>query len=309
MRQVIADGKVDGRYIAVGGYWSELSPSCPYVPHLSPLTGFCTGITFADTREVTEMVIGDPSVVVVPETANRDLLWQSFSYPTPGAVVVIGHSGDARAAQCVEDCAHTFVIDNAAWVNGSLAPDPNTGPFASAVMPGEQLIAGVQTEGSLMNDLDPRFLGWLAGTVRYVRVASSPPDADGLRDGSVRLLSSDPTARAVELPLRVAADYDPARVILDLGERSYYDKNRTPMVTVSAGGNVLLESALGYAVTPLVLEPGDYLLHAWSNNAAAKPVDGVECDLQIAPSAAAHLAFAAKFSRSGCTWAPENSTF
>jgi hypothetical protein len=310
MRELIGTATVDGRFIAVAGYWSWQGIPCPYLPHASPITGFCSGVSFSDAPQRPEFgYIGDSDIVAVPETLNGNLLSQSQTENAPGAVVVIGHRGDARAAQCVSNCQGTLVIDNVAWVNGSLTPDPNSGPFASAVMPGEQLLAAIETDSALMNDVDPRLIGQSTGVVRFVRVATTAPDVDGLRDGRVRLVRPGTSITVAELPLRVEDDYDPARLILDLGPHSYYENNRTQMVTVSRPGSVLLEGALGYGITPLLLESGDYQLHGWVRNAAEEIVDGVECDLEIAPTASEHLAFEAKFSKSGCKWSTEDSTF
>ena len=37
-------GKLNGRLIAVSGYWSQFAIPCPSVPNSSVMTGFCTGI-------------------------------------------------------------------------------------------------------------------------------------------------------------------------------------------------------------------------------------------------------------------------
>ena len=42
---------LDGRLIAVGGYWMQFALPCAFMPHEALLTGFCTGSQFGDTAD------------------------------------------------------------------------------------------------------------------------------------------------------------------------------------------------------------------------------------------------------------------
>ena len=314
MHELVAAGKVNGRFIAVGGYWSQVAIPCPFVPHSAPISGFCSGVTFSDSPEPpSSQSIGETSVVAMPETMFGDLLWSSQTQTMPGAVVLIGHSRDSRAWQCLERtyCEGALVIDSVAWVNGTPTVLEPTAREISAVaaQPGEQLVTAIEEDAAHMNDIDPRLLGQPAGSIWYVRMATGSPDSDGISAGLVRALRPGSGETLDELPLAVASDFVPARVILDVGEHSHYQDGHDDQVTVLSPSAVVLQDRLSMETSPLLLQPGPYHLYGWMTNDGGDAIEGIGCTLDITTTAESNVAYFATYTKSSCAWAPGESQF
>jgi hypothetical protein len=322
INELAAAGQLDGRFAAVGGYWVQYALPCAYQPHQAVLAGFCYGGRFADTPEAAQNtgMPADPAPIAVPETANGQLLWSAGGPNGPAAaVVLIVHAADSRTWQCQPQdlgaCHGRMVIDSVAWVNGAtteMTPDASALPgvvtltldqvIAASVKPGEQLVTAYPLLATGMNDVDPRLIGGHgAGVIWYLRLAAGAPDANGLSDGVVRLVSDSDSSIGGELPLVVADDYQPARVILDA--KDWNGNGAYPRFTIGADSAVLAAAGLDSSSTPLSLPAGDYVVHAFIATPQANPVDGPTCDLPLTVAAGDSLAFYADFpTQRDCTW-------
>jgi hypothetical protein len=319
----VASGALDGRFAAVGGYWRQYALPCPFLPHQPIIEGFCSGSVFADSPQDENAGggIGGSAPVSAPETVNGDQLWSAAS-ESPAPVVLIVHAGDSRAWQCtpdqLTDCQRHMVIDAVVWVNGTFlaplslgiaydaTPTMSLGSVASiATASGGQLVTAYALDAAHLNDLDPRLLGMGKGTVWYVRVAQPASGSDITAAGTVRLINDADGSLIDDLPLSVAADYSPARLVLD----SQNSGSGYPHFTVDAGATVLADDQLDLSTTPIALLPGEYVLHAYMTDQNGVAAGGASCDKSITAAATDNLAYTANFSSSTCSWGPGNSSF
>ena len=324
--KALAAGQLDGRLAAVGGYWRQYALPCPFMPHQAVISGFCSGGQFADAAADVDTCCGSANAgvvpIAVPETLDGDQLW-SASSASAARVVLIVHAADSRAWQCAadpkDDCHSHIVIDDVAWVNGSATAQPTTVADSgvqpkmtfdqvatAAVKSGEQLVNAYALGATHLNEVDPRFMGKGSGIVWLVRVAA----ADTSGDGTVRLISDADGSVIEELPLKVAADYDPARVVLD-SDFSGNGDSTYPRFVILAGTTTIADDQLGMGSTPVTLESGDYVLHAFMADTDGKAIaGGPTCDDPITVVAGANVAYKATFTGSACKWAPfDPSTF
>jgi len=130
-------GGLDGRAVAVAGYFFQVAMSCPapmrYYGSLEPWCGFTT---FTDDVASASLCVYEgnstschaPSgtqlkPVLVAETSGA---LASASARDPVPLVLIGHAGDARQWQCPtesqEACGQAFVVDRVAWAAGDDVP-------------------------------------------------------------------------------------------------------------------------------------------------------------------------------------------
>jgi hypothetical protein len=320
----VALGALDGRFAAVGGYWMQYALPCPFPVHAAVIEGYCSGGKFSDNEEDVLNpgggIGGGSAPVSVPETMNGDRLWSAAS-EGPARVVLIVHAGDSRAWQCLPDqqaeCLRHMAIDAVAWVNGTSLPiatasvqyDATPGMTLAQIAtvatgPGEQLVTAYALPATHLNELDPRLLGEGSGVVWYVRVAQPVLSGDATAAGTVQLISDADGSVIDELPLKVAANYSPARLVLD----SKYSGTGYPRFTVTQD-TVLADDHLDLGTTPIAIQPGEYTLHAFMADANGTDMSGPGCDQAIAISAGANVAYTASFRGSACSWGPGDSTF
>ena len=176
MHQLANVGKLDGRFVAVAGYWKQLALPCAYQPHLPVLLGYCAGGAFEDTIEAAQggnNRLAAP--VIAPETSG------SIGSPSdvtgqPQAVVLIVHAADSRTWQCAAQdratCHARLVIDEVAWIDGSATGVAADVVAPGAVKPGEQIVTAFATRLQWLDEVDPRLMGLGVGTVTYL--GSSP---------------------------------------------------------------------------------------------------------------------------------------
>jgi len=307
MHALAAQGKLDGRFAAVGGYFMQYSPPCLYQPHLAAISGYCDGGAFSDNQVDVETSNGSAAVapLVMHETAGADDL-QSATGNGPAAVVLIVHAADARSWQCSPDqradCAKNLVIDRVAWINGSeirLVPAPT-----NLVAPQEQLVTAYQLNATTMNDVDPRFNGEATGQVWYARTAYGPVDTDGTVGGVTREVKVATSAIVDERTLAVSDKYTPGRVVFDVAESAYSQPPASPQFRVSDDTSEYVEGALDNQTPPVALFPSTYTLTAWLADASASPSSSPSqtCVEQVTIEASSDVAYTATFSKSGCQW-------
>ncbi|HUS21187.1 MAG TPA: hypothetical protein VMZ66_04150 [Aeromicrobium sp.] len=242
------DDRLDGRAVAVKGYWIKaIIPSCPAPPHfLSPLEQWCrfevfssqpyqgkTCTEFADHSECHGNVPPGGAVTVEPftltETQGSDTLW-SEAPGTEGGVpaILIMHSNDPRAWQCRPEsaaaCHHAVVVDRVAWANGNLldwnGPQPTwiaTERRAEEVRtldPVRDPIALFPILASEASMIDPRLQVTGADPVWIARTIRAPADVAN-DDPTVPIdvwLIDDANGKAITtLDLDVGDDYQPGR--------------------------------------------------------------------------------------------------
>lgn len=323
INQLAADGKLDGRLAAVAGYWVQEALPCAFMPHISPVMGFCNGGRFGDTAaEAQSGGSGSAAPVAVPETVGADLLWQMAGPANdPARVALIVHAADARSWQCAPadraTCASNLIIDRVAWMN-DLTTDVETAnsPVAPRMTFDEVAAAGVQAGETLvlaypllamqLNDVDPRFVGKVgSGVVWYVRLMSSTPDSDGVVDGRDVVIDDATGAVPGDLPLAVDATYKPARLVLNVNGQDIGSTN----FDVVVGGRIVAQGVLSSALAPLTLASGEYTIHAWAIGGGASPPTNLACDLALSLAAGDDVAYYADWASGGdCTW-KEGSLF
>jgi hypothetical protein len=249
--ELLRSGKLDGQAVAVGGYFDQFTPSCPYPGrYIGPLESWCRFVAFTDSRASAKLCEPEgangvschqPSGMNLSPWFMTETSGNAWSWVTggatgdPAALVLIGHAGDARQWQCTAatqaECASAFVVDSVAWANGNDVPPaaPQTGDqqagrditprmtlsqVAAAIGLGDDLLTGAAFRKGDVATIDPRWN--LAGDdiVWLVRSLGQAPgsDATGPRPETVWLMD-DTTGKVIDShPLQLDADYQPARL-------------------------------------------------------------------------------------------------
>ncbi len=244
---LLASGDLEGRAVAVAGYYNQVAMPCPYPGrYIGPLVSWCGFAAFTDTAAGAQLCqpLGSNgtscsrpsgthlSPFMVSETGGSIPPSGSFD---PIAVVLVGHAGDARQWQCTvetqAECADAFVVDRVAWAAGRDVPlaAPRTGDQTSgaAITPamtlaqaaaaagvGNELLTGAAFRAGDIATVDPRWN--LAGdTVVWLlrSLARAPGSGAGEAPPETVWLVDDATGRVIDsLPLLPDAGYRPARL-------------------------------------------------------------------------------------------------
>ena len=249
--ELLRSSKLDGRAVAVAGYFDQFTPSCPYPGrHVGPLEGWCRFVAFTDTRATAQlcqpegsngMSCGQPSGTNLSPFFLTETSGDPWSLLTggatgePAALVVIGHAGDARQWQCTAAtqtvCASAFVVDRIAWANGhdvppvapqvgsvqtgkAITPTMTLSQVAGATGVGDNLLTAAAIRAGDLASVDPR---WNLAGDNVVWLVRSLGAAAGSGAGETRpvtvWLVDDATGKVVDShPLKLAADYRPARL-------------------------------------------------------------------------------------------------
>ncbi|MEO8625865.1 MAG: hypothetical protein ABI452_04120 [Candidatus Limnocylindrales bacterium] len=314
INQLAAEGKLDGRFAAVAGYWQQYALPCPYMPHQPPLSGFCYGGRFGDTPESVQGSggIDGGAPLSVTETSGGDVLSQMPGGPVgPSAqVALIVHAGDPRSWQCDPGdqaaCAKRLVIDRVVWAQGAEMGLSVRDDFhmtldeviAAAGRPDETVVLAYPINADSINYVDPRFIGAATDLVWYVRLITGAPDADGIVPGRDVLIGDATGAVVSELPLEVDPAYSPARLTLD--------SNGWAMFRLTNGTSVIATGELNSSLAPWALEPGDYSVATWAESGAilATPRPSpAQCSLDFSLAAGDDVTYYADWPHRGdCTW-------
>lgn len=244
--ELLQRGDLDGRAVAVAGYFFQEAFSCFSAPlrYFGPLEDKCQWpLAFTDdAASATLCTYGENSVsceapsgtYLAPFFMSETSGDLPFAYHEPTPLVLIGHSGDARQWQCAEDmqeaCRRAFVVDRIAWANGLDVPltapetgDRNTGVVLAprltvdqAVLPlglGDQVLAAAAFRAGDIAAVDPRWnlagddIMWI---VRSIRGGDS--SAVATRSVTVSLVD-DATGELIDVhDLALSAGYRPARL-------------------------------------------------------------------------------------------------
>ena len=249
-------GGVDGRAIAVGGWWlSDFAWSCPWPGRDTlPIEGYCTidYLSSAPYERVTCQNNPDgsrschsnaapPGVQVMPammlqETAGADglSLVPDGQFKNGIPVVLIVHVGDLRSRQCPasgqDACSAKAIVDRVAWVAGEDVESGARIDLVTALTPDEAIFAA-RFEGTLFTAfpvrlgeawaIDPRFHGIGEDPVWVIRGSpTKPPRApeDPSRAIEVRLVDDGTSTVVFTGPMAPGADYVPARLLVQATE-------------------------------------------------------------------------------------------
>ena len=361
---LIASGSLDGRAVAVAGYWIQMMvPSCPapdrWYSVLEPYCGIsvvsdtpfagawctplpnngseCGGNTPPPGSSILEPVMVDayPSMSGGPNDA--------FSrYPNGVPMALIGHVADPRYIQCRTEseatCRSAFVADTVAWEAGADIPvaayqDPNmakprmTVAQIQSLLGTTDLISLSLTTARQAADFDPRLnlvgddLVWVGRSLR----------GGGDASGSTRAVDawaiSDKTGVVDHLvPLELGASYKPGFFSpqgVDLGYDMAGSSLQSTFRIETSGGVAVHEGLIGgwmtsgidgsnvgarfYPGAPVVLDPGDYTVHAWhtpiSSNGITWGASTDECADSITLTSGQTVRLEAAFPAKGaCTW-------
>jgi hypothetical protein len=249
--ELLRAGKLDGQAVAVAGYYQEFDPSCPApMGYIGPLEGYCRFQAFADTVAGAQLCQPEGSNGMSCHQPTGTYLAPFFMSETsgdvgtwltggatgePAALVLIGHAGDARQWQCTVstqgECANAFVVDRIAWAAGQDVPlaAPQTGDqqsgkpitprmtlaqVAAATGSGDNVVTAAPFRAGDIATLDPRWnyagdnILWLVRSLAQ----GAPSQDDETRPETVSLVD-DATGRLIDShPLKLAADYQPARL-------------------------------------------------------------------------------------------------
>jgi hypothetical protein len=247
--ELLRSGKLDGHAVAVGGYFDQFTPPCPYPGrYIGPLEAWCQVVAFTDTRASAQLCrpaasngitcSGPSGTNVAPffmEETSGSAIWPPGG-PTaePSALVLIGHAGDARQWQCTAatraQCAEAFVVDRIAWAEGHNLPatapqtgDSRTGTpitprmtlaqVATAIGLGDDLLTGAAFASRDIASVDPRWN--LAGDNLVWLVRSIAPGTSGPEETRAETvwLVDDATGHVMDShPLQLDSGYQPARL-------------------------------------------------------------------------------------------------
>lgn len=243
--QLINRGELDGRAVAVAGYFFEAVPSCPApLRYVSSLENFCRFVTLADdpasatlcTHSSNAVTCGPPSGTHLAPFFMAESTGQQPFTPDdlPVPVVLIGHVGDARAWQCAPDqqraCQQEFVVDRLVWASGHEMPFAAPQPFdgatgkalvpqmtveeaSAAIGPGQQVLTADAFRGRDIATVDPR---WNLSGDSIFWIVRSIREGDSGSQSTVPVtvsLVADATGTLVGVhDLALSASYRPARL-------------------------------------------------------------------------------------------------
>jgi hypothetical protein len=238
-------GSLDGRAVAVAGYFFQVAMSCPApMRYYGSLERWCGFTTFTDDVASARLcVYGDNSTfcrppsgtdlepVFVAETGGA-LAFASAREPVP--LVLIGHAGDARQWQCPAEqqraCGRAFVVDRVAWAAGNdvplSAPKPWDQTTQKALVPrltvdqaiaaldhSDDVLAAAAFRAGDISSVDPRWnlvgddIVWI---VRSINGGASSTEAT--RSVAVSLID-DATGKLLDAhDLALDPSYRPARL-------------------------------------------------------------------------------------------------
>jgi len=241
--ELIQQGALDGRAVAVAGYFAEAVVSCPApFEYVSPLVGWCGLIALADDPSSATLChpgtnstgCHEPRGIhltpfFMPETSGQV---PSLPNTKPVPVVLIGHAGDARQWQCAADakpeCSRAFVVDRVAWAGGRdlsigrpQAVDQTTGEAlhprltaeqAASAVNGNQVLSVAAFRRRDLSTIDPRWNLVGDGIVWIVRSAGAAEPKGPTRSVVVSLVD-DVSGEVIDgHDLAIPASYEPARL-------------------------------------------------------------------------------------------------
>lgn len=255
--ELLNEGALNGRAVAVAGYFDQGYPPCPGpMEPQAPFEGFCYFVKFSDTptsfcASPTDLMTChygqslDPRPFLLETDTPEEI---SAVGATP--VVFVGHADDARKWQCAaenrEGCSRAFVVDRVAWVNGKPLAWQATTRYDIAVRMsrddivdavGQQPLSAYAVEAQDISSLDPR-LQYAGDDVLWL-VRLIDPARPGRLDDATRpekiIVLDDATGEVVAtLDLALDPTYRP-------GQLSVTASHRNPKIDDSVTASYAIE--------------------------------------------------------------------
>ena len=332
-------GSLDGRAVAVRGYWTNEPPlPCAAPPsNQPPLERYCTSpvltegdqhLLGADGYTWTSPVAPFIEPRNVSDSVGTDALYAQLpgvqgSNSAPRRVILVGHEGDPRAWQCRapdrQGCETAFVLDRVVSVEATLidpAPqqsDVTPTKTAAAVqailvaaLPGAQLVSLVPVNTADAPTIDPRFRIGIDGVAWIARMAVGPVGPDGSTSMNEVVVgdASGTVLQQLAFPVSFSEPFASIRLGGDGGNPGRF--NATWYEVDGAGAVAILAGLLGYSTPAVTIEPGTYTLRAWigplKTGVAGQRRE--ECHMDLTAGISAELAFTATWQggAAACQW-------
>ena len=321
-RALIADGAHAGRAIAVAGWWSASAEamSCPAaIEYTSAIENYCgLSALAADDTQVSHMTQtgnamsfsfkapdGALQPKVVSDTAGGGQPSANIGdldQIPPQPVVVIGHTGDARALQCTApqraDCDGDFVLDAFAWVDGrtispvwnvadtamKLSPAAAHAAALAALPPGSTVLSIGPWTSDQSDGLDPRLTLNVPANVSsywFARASTGSLDSDGTTAETL-VVVDDATGKTSTLPAAVPSGDQPAVLRF---ERTGDFQDETFIAVKQLDSHTPFSTQLQfYSTVPAVLGAGNYTVISWSGAGGLPAPSDAACRLSLAVS-------------------------
>jgi hypothetical protein len=238
-------GSLDGRAVAVAGYFFQVAMSCPApMRYYGSLELWCGFTIFTDDVASASLCLyggnstscsapsGTPlEPVLVAETSGA-LASTSGRKPVP--LVFIGHAGDARQWQCPTEsqhaCGRAFVVDRVAWAAGDDVPLSAPRPWdqttqkplvrrltvdqaITALEHSDEVLAAAAFRAGDISSVDPRWNLVGDDIVWIVRSIHGGASSTGTTRSVTVSLIDDATGKLLEAhDLALDPSYRPARL-------------------------------------------------------------------------------------------------
>ena len=332
-------GDIDGRVVAVAGYFFQETPHC-YSEALAgvPLEYECWIEGFADTRAGAQqctyskngmscaMPPGRTAPVFMPDSLGIEGLYASTSgFPAP--VVILLHTDDPRSWECMPDhfaeCQTRFVADRVAWVDGhEVLPEAREiynpsfytqtvatltlDQVTQAIGPGAVVVSARPSKANDARTIEPRWNLSGDGVVWIVESVAPGDQAAGPAAATTISLVDDQTGAVLRSePFALPSDFAPGRLWVRTSLQGFPDNDPDPLapyVSLSRDGVDLQNGS--WNEVPYVLDPGEYTVSAW----LSKPGEGDDptapCSTDIVLSALGESELDATFTdgTNQCSW-------
>lgn len=312
--RMLINGELDGRVAAVGGYWAWNVVACPAPDWMVELDEPCEFVTLTD--EVLQPVeppfnlsifsqrVGQLVPIVVPDSSGADGF---FSLPRATPVVIVGHSADARMWQCDaerrEFCSQRFVVDSLAWVEDrDIASVDVSNVAMDAVGAGEILLSATATDAAGVHTIDPR-IGVPVGTRTWLLRLASPAASDGSAAGLIRVVEAESGAILGELPMAVAPDFLPGR-LLYAASTNPADPDGQVWHAAVADGKQLSAGPIGSPSSPIVVSSGAAIV-----SASVGTGNWLDCSIEVDVAPLSDTFLTVEFPPRGgpCRWSVEDA--
>jgi hypothetical protein len=337
-KTLLNEGRLDGRAVAVKGYWINAMVSKPVFSSVGYVGQVCTdrGNGQSECHGGSAPPGAETlSPVLVDDTAAQYKIWSRELYehfPDGYPVVLVGHANDPRSWQCPADtraqCRRQFMVDRVAWFVGReialTTPEGEVTP-ASPSMSMDEIRTAVGSDDLLTAwvgvasgapAIDPRFhrvrsdVTWIVRSLRPDDVITDPTRA-------VDVWLVDDATGGVQGPvaLDMPVDYQPGRfrpqAVLtgrSLDDGAYFmieTKDGLPVQELfldfwqEPDGRRLLRADM-----TAVLEPGTYVVRASQTSFDVPSVEHPdECTTEFDLDALEDLRLEAAFDGRGpCVW-------
>jgi hypothetical protein len=171
----VRDSGVDGRELAVRGWYVTLGLACPSEAPSSPLLPTCADMLGWLMQSEDDLKTAGALQPTGP-AIHADLIdVAGFSAPSPADVVMVGHFDDRRAGECPADvvdvCRDQFVVDRIWWVDGTELEPSDLNELGDARMstthdvtglvaqlaPGSSILSSQTVSGERLAKIEPGF--------------------------------------------------------------------------------------------------------------------------------------------------------